>query len=203
MVLSQEALLSNTLLEFFSEDIDRFMILVDIIPEEDKSKSTKKKKTKASKNNISLRIIEWFVINYSKKYNITYPLKKGNRTVTFNVHHSYDEHLNSYGKRLFDMFRRKGKDSSKTKPIYIDYIDDNGNPQKLKTMVCQLNFFKWCISNGILDYIKKHYKKIKDDLDSHNEKKKAEKAKKGTSSTPKVKVTKSTVTKFKKAVITI
>ena len=102
-----------------------------------------------NKYNISLRIIDWFVTNYCKKYNI-YWLQND---VRFVVYVNYKLQLKAYSKKLFDPFCRRER-------IYF-YYNDN---QYLITTVGQLNFFKWMIENNIIDYIKKNYEIIERDM---------------------------------------
>ena len=116
-------------------------------------------------NHISLRIIDWFVTNYSKKNNIYYPIfetsnnektflnidDKSNLIKQFNTYHSYKSQLKSYSKKKFDPFCRRER-------IRFKY---NGE-KVLETTIGQLNFFKWAIDNLIIDYIKMNYKDIFD-----------------------------------------
>jgi hypothetical protein len=121
------------------------------------------------KSNISLRIIDWFITNYSKNENIY--IKTGRKTkagdiIMFNVHHNYKTQLKSFSKKQFDPFRRNMR------------IDFEYQPNKtIETTVAQLNFFRWSFKNRIIEYIEKHYKTIeKDMLESlKNKKKKGDK----------------------------
>ena len=111
-----------------------------------------------NKYNISLRIIDWFVTNYCKKYNIFW-INKENRFV---VYLNYKLQLKAYSKKLFDPFCRRER-------IYFNYMDENEDNQEKKyliTTVGQLNFFKWMIENNIIDYIIKNYENIESDM--HN-----------------------------------
>ena len=54
----------------------------------------------------SLRVIEWFCNNYSKKYDIIF---KTDKNEDFNVYLSYKSQLDSYQKKQFDPFKRKHK----------------------------------------------------------------------------------------------
>jgi len=83
---------------------------------------------------ISLRNLEWFVTNYSKNEQVTYMTPAGRQ---FTVHVAYKSSLDGYSKKLFDPFCR-------TERIQF---------QGLTTTVGQLNFIRWCISNGIIDYM--------------------------------------------------
>lgn len=104
---------------------------------------------------ISLRIIDWFVTNYSKKYDSMYILynRDGKKLNPFNVFHSYKSQLKSYSKKFFDPFCRRNR-------IKYKYNDMD----TLSTTIGQLNFFKWAINNGVIDYIKNNYKEIEDDM---------------------------------------
>ena len=131
---------------------------------------------------ISLRIIDWFVTNYSKKYNIFYSIflnendmktfdskdynDKGNKHVRlFNTYHSYKSQLKSYSKKKFDPFCRRERINF--------YYDDK---KYIVTTVGQLNFFKWAIENLIIDYILLHYSEIEQDMNqSYNQIKKHKK----------------------------
>ncbi len=113
-------------------------------------------------NNVSLRIIDWFVTNYSKKFNIKYFIDKVNGINTinmnedskqFNIYYSYKAQLKSYSKKKFDPFCRRDR---------IEFMLNND--EKIITTVGQLNFFKWAINNCIIDYILIHYKEIEEDM---------------------------------------
>jgi hypothetical protein len=138
------------------------------------------------KNKISLRIIDWFVTNYSKKNNIEYPLKKKmtspKRTTlkrihgksskkddsrnSSNVQHinvflSYKNQLDGYSKKHFDPFCRRNR-------IEFTFNDNN----KIVTTVGQLNFFRWAIQSNVLNYIIENYKNIEEDMNINTKKKK-------------------------------
>lgn len=89
--------------------------------------------------NISLRNLERFVMD-AKKTNLSYPTKDGN---TFAVHVSYKSSLDGYSKKLFDPFCRT------TRFMY----DIPGKEKTIETTIAQLNFIKWCITNGIIEKI--------------------------------------------------
>ena len=105
-------------------------------------------------NNISLRIIDWFVTNYSKKNNTNYLINKdlSDNTKQFNVYYSYKAQLKSYSKKKFDPFCRRNR---------IEFTIDGEN---IISTMGQLNFFKWAINNSIIDYINLNYKVIENDM---------------------------------------
>lgn len=106
-------------------------------------------------NNISLRLIDWFVTNYAKKNNIYYYIKDDNtkEDILFFVYIQYKNKLKNNSKKKFDPFRRGKR---------INIIDfDNVT---IQTTIGQLNFFKWAIENGIINYIAKHFNEIEEDM---------------------------------------
>jgi len=110
---------------------------------------------------ISLRIIDWFVTNFSKKQNIIYDINTLENTSEsnnlFNVYINYKLQLKGYSKRQFDPFCRRER---------INYIYDQINNKSITTTVGQLNFFRWAISNKVLDYIQNNINVIEDDMNT-------------------------------------
>jgi hypothetical protein len=103
---------------------------------------------------ISLRILDWFTTNYSKKLNISYNLiDKNNNLHKFIVYLDYKAQLKAYSKKQFDPFCRRER------IIFYD-IDNN----EIETTVGQLNFFRWAIENNIIDYVDKNLKIIEKDM---------------------------------------
>ena len=115
---------------------------------------------------ISLRLIDWFVTNYCKKFNVLYNLNdfKGEQShksteelQSFDnyiiVHNNYKGQLKAYSKRNFDPFCRRNR--------IRFYYEDN---KYFITTVGQLNFFKWALENHIIEYINKHLKAIDVDM---------------------------------------
>jgi hypothetical protein len=100
----------------------------------------------SGKSPLSLRLIDWFVTNYAKKYNSAFVSKKKHIIVYL----SYKSHLKAYSKKMFDPFCRCKR------------IKFNG----LDTTVGQLNFFEWIISDDILDYIQENKDKIHADMET-------------------------------------
>ena len=102
---------------------------------------------------ISLRIVDWFVTNYSKKYWTQYAVN-GNR---LKVYVDYKLKLKAYSKRRFDPFCRWDR-------ITIPYH----NNTFIETTIGQLNFFKWALENKIVDYIEETYATIEKDMNNRN-----------------------------------
>lgn len=104
-------------------------------------------------SNVSLRLIDWFVTNYSKKNNIVITKEVSKNILHFNVYLSYRSQLKAYSKQLFDPFRRRDR-------ITFLYENDRG----IETTIGQLNFFRWVIQNDILEYINLNLTAIEKDM---------------------------------------
>lgn len=120
------------------------------------------------KSKISLRLIDWFVTNYSKKFNVVYNKnnydlsnqKIKNQNYSFNdffiVFNDYKSQLKEVSKKHFDPFCRRQR-------IHFYYTKE----KFILTTVGQLNFFKWAIENNILQYIEENLKDIESDMNSN------------------------------------
>ena len=109
---------------------------------------------------ISLRIVDWFVTNYAKKYYTVYELASDTDpadAVRFKVYNDYKLKLKAYSKKRLDPFCRWDR-------ISIPYDAE----KCMETTIGQLNFFKWAIENRILEYIEEHYQDIEEDMNARN-----------------------------------
>ena len=110
---------------------------------------------------ISLRVIDWFVTNYSREHDVKYNVisPDDGRKRMFNVHESYKVQLKAYSKRQFDPFCRRQR-------ILFHYETRRSNGtkeiQQIRTTIGQLNFFRWAIGNGVIGYVEQHVDKIED-----------------------------------------
>jgi|TARA_Y100000389_G_C17444614_1_gene510796 hypothetical protein len=139
---TQNGLLLSKLLEFYKKDENMEKILPIINGE----------------SNISLRLIDWFATNYSKKYYTVYPLtKKTGEEKRFKVYIDYKLKLKAYSKRRFDPFCRWER-------ITIPYENDC----YIQTTIGQLNFFRWALENKIINYIEQNLLQINNDMNKRN-----------------------------------
>jgi hypothetical protein len=115
---------------------------------------------------ISLRVLEWVVTKSNKK---AVNIKIGDNEY-FSINIMYKAQLKSYKKKNFDPFRRDRK-------FYYLY-DPNDETKKVLTTLGQLNFFKWAISNKIIDYVEKHYEDINRSMINYNKEEKIKKTEK-------------------------
>lgn len=147
-VNTQKQLLLNNLMEFYKnkENLTKMMNVIN------------------GESKISLRIVDWFVTNYAKKYYTVYEipqiihgLPSETQTTRFKVYNDYKLKLKAYAKKNFDPFCRWER-------ITIPYDNDN----YMETTIGQLNFFKWAIESKIIDYIQQQYQEIECDMNSRN-----------------------------------
>tara|TARA_Y100001958_G_C20981720_1_gene372638 strand:- start:39 stop:614 length:576 start_codon:yes stop_codon:yes gene_type:complete len=116
---------------------------------------------------ISLRSIDWFITNYSKKNNTYYLIyndKEGNPSFddenndyrnNMNVFHSYKSQLKAYSKKRFDPFCMRDR-----------LLFKMDSEHSVETTIGQLNFFKWAISNLVVDYIELYKDEIECDMNT-------------------------------------
>ena len=149
-LLSKEDVILQSLYEFYNNNnIDKILPII------------------TGKTKLSLRVLDWFVTNYSKKYNVVYNIKKNSENISFNVHQDYKNKLKSYNKRFFDPFCRKNKKNITNKIAFNYNID-----KYVITTIGQLNFFRWAIRNNIIKYVLSNLDSINIDMNKGNLKKK-------------------------------
>lgn len=142
---TQDDLLLDCLKEFY-KDISYLKKIIDIVN---------------GISEISLRVCDWTVTNFAKKYFVVYTITRliGTReeTVRFKLHNEYKLNLKAYSKKRFDPFCRWER-------ITIPY----GDNMYFETTIGQLNWFKWAIEFDVLSYIETHYEEIEQDMNSRN-----------------------------------
>ena len=111
-------------------------------------------------NIISLRILDWFITNYSKKYRTIINKQNGER---MDVYMNYKLMLKSFSKKSFDPFCRKNK-------LFFYYTEEDS----IETSCGQLCFFRWCFENEILLFVKNNLSIIEKDMKSSLKTKKDE-----------------------------
>jgi hypothetical protein len=115
------------------------------------------KEFKLSKHSkFSVGLLNWFNVNYAKEYGIEYVIESMGRQRSVYVWQSYNAALSGYKKEYFDPFAR-GKNCGKE--IAIEH-----NGEIIHTTIRQLNYFRWAINNGVIDYVRKHVDQIYDDM---------------------------------------
>jgi hypothetical protein len=121
---------------------------------------------------LSLRLVDWFVTNYSKKNCTYYNLEKYHNKYDINkkktikkniddfdnylfVFNNYRSQLKSFNKKNFDPFCRRER---------IKFFYNETKKDYIITTIGQLNFFQWAIENKILEYIEENIDDIETDM---------------------------------------
>jgi hypothetical protein len=151
---SQNDLLLHSLMNFFNngENMEKMLRIVN------------------GESRISLRIIDWFITNYSKQYYTIYEVAGKNGNERFKVYNQYKLELKSFKKDKLDIFCRHKR---------ISIIYDKENDLSVETTIAQLNCFRWVIENRILDYIEEHFDEILEDMNTRNSSNSSVKRRKG------------------------
>ena len=140
------------------------------------------------KSKLSLRLVDWFVTNYSKKNLVMYNLKKMKRAclkmekkdrgeeikddssgTDSGVELEEQEYFSDYF-NVFSDYRGQLKSLNKKnfdpfcRRERIKFFYGKSDGDYIITTVGQLNFFKWSIENYILEHIEENMKVIEDDM---------------------------------------
>lgn len=99
---------------------------------------------------VSLRVLDWAVVNWSKKHSIVCSCVNPGEMV--NMYHAYRAALTFWRRRLFDPFRRRRR--------ILVRIDG----REYETTLGQANFALFIYKNGILGYILTHASEIEQDM---------------------------------------
>lgn len=121
---------------------------------------------------ISLRMIEWFVFVHTMKNSVGW-FRDGEY---FNVYLDYQVLMEDNKKQLFDPMARKWrkekrKDGTQVR-VYHGINFFYTETDYVVTSVAQLNFFRWFIEKGILDYMLEHYDELLVEMNKFNADKK-------------------------------
>lgn len=146
------------LIQWFSEKKERWNIIHQL------------KVTGKLEGNIALRLLDWFIVNYSKSNPVEYINKKTGKM--FNVHESYKYNLRIFTKEAFDSVartntnkRKHGQNKLPNSSVEFVVKDDESNQFiSITSNLRQLNLFKWAIENDILTYLKDHRVEIATDM---------------------------------------
>ena len=167
ILISKDTLLKIKLLEFYKNP-ENLNILLPIILQQTR---------------LSLRSLDWFVTNYSKKYNTNYILFKNNENIVYFPFKSYKSQLKAYSKKYCDPFCRRER-------VIFDYhsniiLDFKSNiklnhKEYIITTIGQLNFFRFAIQDSIISYAIENIVEIENDMNGTLKKRETEKKSKTT-----------------------
>ena len=137
---SKQTLLMHRLHDFF-RDPAMFAQLVPLLEQ-----STK----------ISLRLLDWVVTNYSKKNNLYLTVERDGTHEVINLFLDYKAHLKSFSKRSFDPFCRRER-------VIVTFPVD-AEKRRFLTTPAQLNFYKWTIQTGVLNFCEENLEMLEKDM---------------------------------------
>lgn len=148
-IASKTLLLLESLINYYKNNISVFTSII------------------TQKNILSLRILDWLVTNYAKKYNIVFSNKNSQN---FNVYLDYKNQLKAYSKKYFDPFCRRERIVINISDLSWKLYSNDSKHENCKdnnqliTTVGQLNFFKWFIENDVMTYAIQNIEKIDKDM---------------------------------------
>jgi hypothetical protein len=160
------------------------LLIIPITKYFSNKKTLKKLITILKGESISLRLIDWFVTNYCKKFNVLYNLNdfkdkdsvhQASQQVAQQAAQQAAQEQQKKKDQSFDNFiivhnNYKGQLKAYSKKNFDPfcrrnrirfYYDEN---KYFITTVGQLNFFKWALENHIINYIKTHLKEVENDM---------------------------------------
>lgn len=124
---SSDGTLLASLVKFFEDDVEALEKLRLVL--------------RGRVSGVSLRLLDYLVTNYSKATNVVFDAPDGGKVRLFR---EYKAQLRGYSKLAFDPFARRCR-------IVVDFKGGS-----LETTVAQLNFFRWAISRGVVDFASKN-----------------------------------------------
>lgn len=109
------------------------------------------------KSTVSLRLLDYFVTNFAKKHK-TSIVSPVDSSVVMCVHSSYRSQLKAFSKQQFDPFRRRER-------IIFEFGEQK---HTIETTVGQLNFFRWAIESGVLEFVIHNKDTVESDMYSNS-----------------------------------
>lgn len=120
---------------------------------------------------LSLRVIDWFMTHYARNHQVLYWIDETNDALVesypsqprtdlrkFNLYLEYRAALKSYTKMYMDPFRRHQR---------ITFVLETDPLHSVETTVGQLNFFRFALSNHVIEYISNHLAEIESHMAMH------------------------------------
>jgi hypothetical protein len=107
----------------------------------------------SGKAGLSLRVIDWFVTNFSKHHSTCFSVD-GQEVLVYQDYHAYMP-----AKLLCDPFARGAK---------IQFTPDPSTYDAIETTVGQLNFFYWYFSRKVYEYHLAHQEEVAEDMAKRN-----------------------------------
>ena len=152
-VSSKDELLKTKLIDFYKEPQNLNVFLPIILQQ----------------TRLSLRSLDWFVTNYSKKYNTNYILVRNGNSISYFPFKSYKSQLKAYSKKYCDPFCRRERvifDYQSNEIINFKQTIKMSHKNYIITTIGQLNFFRFAIQDNIISYAMEHINEIEHDMNS-------------------------------------
>jgi hypothetical protein len=105
---------------------------------------------------ISLRVLDWSTTNWSKKNTVILETYRNGYKEKINMFLDYKANLKAFSKKSFDPFCRRER-------IMLQFNCDPERKIYIST-TAQLNFMKWAIESGVLEYCEKNLSVLEADM---------------------------------------
>lgn len=150
----KEHLLMNALVQFYRQKDRHIEILVFFL--------------KNKQRRLSLRLLDWLVTNYAKKYGVVINNTSDHNNTEF-MYLAYKNHLKSYSKKYFDAFARRQRvfymfDHTVKRITNDDILNHVVRDDGIITTIAQLNAFRFFITCGVIEYAINHLDDIERDM---------------------------------------
>ena len=164
-VTKKQDVLLPSLMAFFNRNPHHLETLLSVIQQ--------RARPKTEEPTISLRVLDWLVTNYSKKYNVFITRHGENNQKQIHIYRSYRNQLKGFSKRQFDPFRRRDRITfciehpEQISHDVLSLLDVDLNTKKentFTTTIGQLNFFRWAITHHIIEYTRQNLQTIEKDM---------------------------------------
>lgn len=101
----------------------------------------------------SLRLLDWMVVNYAKRHNVSYKVRDElGSEFFFSMRQSYNQWMTNYRRKGFDVFRRFQR-------CYFAIGDE-----WYATTIAQLNFIVWLKTYDVIPWLDNNCKKVDADM---------------------------------------
>lgn len=105
---------------------------------------------------ISLRVLDWSTTNWSRKHTVILETYRNGYKEKINMFLDYKANLKAFSKKSFDPFCRRER-------IMLQFDCDPEKKTYIST-TAQLNFMKWAIESGVLEYCHNNLELLEADM---------------------------------------
>lgn len=108
------------------------------------------------KSPLSLRLLDWSVTNWARKHSVVLRTQRSGFEENVNMYLDYKSNLKAFSKKSFDPFCRRER-------IMLTFACDPSQAVYVSTPA-QLNFMRWAIESGVIEYCERHVREIEADM---------------------------------------